>query len=321
MIGRVPLLQPSSGLDIAIVGAAKSGTSSLFSWLDRHPDVQGSEPKETFYFADPGRAYANGDANFNHDGWSGFERYFSAPAAGRLRLEASTVNLHQETAMRAFAGLAAPPLIVASLRCPAAQIRSGFYYNRNYGRIADDLSFRAYASALLDDDFGSVAGAIRSDRDREILAASMSWNRYVDWLDRWHQMFPADRILVVGFEQVADSPLSVLQEIARRAGIDADVFDREDLTAVNRTPAQVVPEEGLLLRLGRRAVPRGRLRTRLARWHQERRTGGSLGDPQTEDDEVLDRLGDHFADANAELRRRYGVDTSAWRSGGSVSAA
>ena len=35
-------------------GAPKSGTSSVFKWLDDHPDVIGSSPKETDFFADPG---------------------------------------------------------------------------------------------------------------------------------------------------------------------------------------------------------------------------------------------------------------------------
>ena len=39
-------------IDMAVIGVPKSGTTSLYTWLASHPDVQGSEPKETYYFID-----------------------------------------------------------------------------------------------------------------------------------------------------------------------------------------------------------------------------------------------------------------------------
>src|SRR3954464_7011750 len=36
--------------DFFIVGAPKSGTTSLYDWLDRHPQVYMSPVKEPFYF-------------------------------------------------------------------------------------------------------------------------------------------------------------------------------------------------------------------------------------------------------------------------------
>jgi hypothetical protein len=45
-MGRLP--------DFVVIGAMKSGTTSLAAYLDRHPDVAVSTPKEPNFFADPG---------------------------------------------------------------------------------------------------------------------------------------------------------------------------------------------------------------------------------------------------------------------------
>jgi len=38
--------------NLVIAGAPKSGTSSLFFWLAAHPEVCGSQKKETYFLAD-----------------------------------------------------------------------------------------------------------------------------------------------------------------------------------------------------------------------------------------------------------------------------
>jgi hypothetical protein len=44
------LLYPSSDPDLIIIGAQKSGTTSLHYYLEQHPDIAGSTIKETHYF-------------------------------------------------------------------------------------------------------------------------------------------------------------------------------------------------------------------------------------------------------------------------------
>lgn len=78
-----------------IIGAAKSGTTSLHQYLDQHPDVFMSPVKETNYFA-----FCDGIPEFQGP-WAGlarqysvmdlesYRRLFSAGASHRARGEAS----------------------------------------------------------------------------------------------------------------------------------------------------------------------------------------------------------------------------------------
>lgn len=57
--------------DFFILGAAKCGTTSLHAWLDFHPDILMSDPKEPFFFEaeyERGREYYR-ETYFKH--WQG----------------------------------------------------------------------------------------------------------------------------------------------------------------------------------------------------------------------------------------------------------
>lgn len=67
--------------DFIIIGAAKSGTTTLFSYLDRHPHAFGSTPKEPCFF----------DAAVNwHRGTSWYRDLFAGAKDDQLCFEAST---------------------------------------------------------------------------------------------------------------------------------------------------------------------------------------------------------------------------------------
>jgi hypothetical protein len=62
-----------------IVGAAKAGTTSLFRYLDQHPDVAMTRQKELHFFCDP-----------DHDRWLPLYRA-EFPVDAPIRGEASTL--------------------------------------------------------------------------------------------------------------------------------------------------------------------------------------------------------------------------------------
>lgn len=298
-------------LDVALIGVPKSGTSALFSALAAHPDIQGTEPKETFYFTDP--AFDKPErANFADAGWDGFEQFFSEPRRGRKRLEATTISLFQETALREFTSLDTPPLIVVAVRCPARQIRSHFYYNRSYGRIDASLEFVDYADALLNDDTNLLAVAIPDPVERAIYGASLAWGHYTTWIDRWLEHLAPERLMVVSQGTIAHHPADVLRPICERLGIDPAYDDDYQAPEVNVTHAGVVQEPSLLSRLGRRVLPDGAVRDVAARWDQRRRSGPTLGPPTDGEEQRLNELGRLFKASNDDLAARFGVDTSTW---------
>lgn len=298
-------------LDFAIVGVARSGTTSLFRWLAAHPETQGSDPKETHYFVDRGNPFFKPSANFIAHDWDGFQRFFASPRAGRKRFEATAISLFQETARCALAGIDPQPLVVVALRCPAEQIRSLFYWAQNNAGVVDSsVSFPTFVSALLSGDLDSIGPIFRNDRIRWYLGSTLSTNRYVEWLDRWREHFPAERVVIVDARKLSDCPRQVVTNISSRIGIDPAFYEDYEFKRFNATNAN--SRTRTIAQLMLRVMPEGRARAKLARVYRKLPSGRSLGSASAEDMAALQALGEYFQPFNRALGDRYSVDTSDW---------
>lgn len=308
--------QTNSPLDVAIIGVHKSGTTSLFTWLAAHPDIQGSEPKETYYFVDfdgfPAEA-----PTFDDDGWAGFERFFPAARNGRLRLEATPSNLFHDMALDALTNLQPPPLVIVALRCPAERTRSGFFFAQNNGAaghfIDPALTFPAYVQALLEANPEPLARAVANDRLRWYLTESLERSKYAQPLDRWAAKLPSERFMVIGFEELTQRPRETLERICKRAGIDASFYADYEFERINPTVTQQGAAMGRIAQFVRRTVPEGRMHDVLANTYRSVRPRQFLPPVETGDEAAaMTALGEYFAPSNQALAERYGVDISAW---------
>src|SRR2546430_7559997 len=77
-----------------IIGAIKSGTTSLYHYLHQHPDVYMSPIKETWYYWKEGEAEGRVRIRTREE----YERLFDAAASERAIGEASPQYLHSPTA-------------------------------------------------------------------------------------------------------------------------------------------------------------------------------------------------------------------------------
>lgn len=299
-------------LDAAVVGVPKCGTTSLHDWLTLHPDVEGSDPKETYFFVDDDHA-ASATTRFADEGWAGLDRFYGGPRGPRKRLEASAVNLFQDTARIAFAALDPQPLVVVGVRCPVEQIRSAFHFHQNATRIDADLSLEAYLDALMTRDHEVFRRTMPYPHVREFLWRSLDWNRYVDWIDRWQRDFDDDRIHLVTLSDLAQRPAEVVAEIHERMGLDPLDRDEASYVAGNVTSENPVTAPGVVSRVGSRILPNSRVRTELRRWDRTRRAI-PVEEPSPRAEALLDELGRFFAASDRALTERHGVDTSSWRS-------
>lgn len=304
-------------IDIAVIGVPKSGTTSLYTWLAAHPDIQGSEPKETFYFIGFDGSHTQ-SPTFDDEGWPGFELFFPGERNGRLRLEATPSNVFSDVALRALTSLERSPLTIVAVRCPAEQIRSGFYFSQNNGaegnHVDPDLTFPAYVQALLDTNPQPLQRGVSNDRLRWYLAESLRRGKYVDALDRWSAQLAPEAFMVVGFEQLTERPREVLAEICRRVGIDPTFYDNYAFTPMNRTLAKS-PSHSPLRRFAmflNRLVPAGRLHDSMARAYRRLWPGQFLGLAAGDETAAMMALGAYFAPHNQMLSERYAVDVTSW---------
>jgi hypothetical protein len=204
---------PLRGLPSAlIIGAQRSGTTSLFNYLARHPDVRPPLGKEIHYFD---LHYARG------------LRWYRGrfPFRHRLRGDALTIDaspyylFHPQAPARAARLLPAVRL-VAILRNPIDRAFSHYQHEVRDGR--ETLSFPE-AIEHEAERLGDEEERLRHD------PSYYSYNhhrysyaqrgRYLEQLTRWTQHYPRSRLLVLQSERLFSEPAAVCAELYRFLGL------------------------------------------------------------------------------------------------------
>jgi hypothetical protein len=169
--------------DFLIIGAQRSGTSTLYQYIARHPHVQGAFRKEVHYF----------DTYYNR-GPDWYRANF--PIRGLTGEATPSYLLHPEVPARVAAMLPNVRLL-AILRNPVDRAYSAFHRNIRLGRET-----RAFVDAIRAD-----AGTLEfAYRERGI---------YVEHLEVWLKHFKRDQLLVVGTEEFCGDPWHGLEQVCR----------------------------------------------------------------------------------------------------------
>jgi len=187
-----------------IVGAKRSGSTSLFEYVSSHPGVSPCHVKKgTHYF----------DVNFGR-GWRWFRSSFPVAAPRKITGEASPYYMfHPLAATRIAAALPAARLI-AVLRDPVTRAYSHYQYERRRG--FEDLSL----DEALDREEERLAGeAERMVADPTYASfehrhhAYLARGRYAEQLEAIRALFPADQLLVVQSEAMFADPNAAIGRV------------------------------------------------------------------------------------------------------------
>lgn len=172
---------------MVIVGAMRAGTTSLFSFLARHPQVAASFCKEVHYF----------DLRFHH-GPAWYRCQFRRPrrlAGGRaIGIESSPYYMFDPRVPGRMAALVPDVKLVFLLRDPVERAFSHYRKNCRDGR--EPLSF---ADALAAEDERLAGEEERMLHDPAYLSGLHQYysyaarGRYAEQLIRWRQHFSARR--------------------------------------------------------------------------------------------------------------------------------
>ncbi|MDY7108462.1 MAG: sulfotransferase [Planctomycetota bacterium] len=177
-----------------VIGAGKSGTTSLCAQLAQHPDVFICEPKEPGFF----------DVRY-HRGWSWYESLFEPGRDCAARGE-GTVRYSQVTLYPQVAPLIARDLpdarLIYIVRHPLQRIESAWIERRALG---------------MPDATRDFCETVR--RHRGFIDASRYWMQINAYRDR----FPDDKILVLFFEDYCENPHAVLRKCFAHLGVDETV--------------------------------------------------------------------------------------------------
>lgn len=187
--------------NLVLIGAMKCGTSALHDYLDLHPEITMSRPKELNFFFGPSASDRPWTAGNWSRGLGWYARHF--PAHAPVRGESSpgyTSPDHPGVAERMAATIPAARLIYL-VRDPVARAVSHYRHHHTEGQER-----RPLAAALLDP-----------------ASQYISRGRYYERLLPFAAHFGRDQILVVAHEDLCDRRAATLRKVFAFAGVD-DTF-------------------------------------------------------------------------------------------------
>lgn len=202
--------------DFLVIGAQKSGSTTLYDYLVQHPDVRAALTKEVHYF----------DDNFSRG--AGWYRSNFPLAARRQRTwltgEASPYYLlHPLAPGRAGSTVPAAKLLVL-LRHPVDRAYSHYQHERAKGY--ETLPFTE-AVAREEDRTSGAWEALRSGAVDEAPAVQhytyLARSRYDEQVARWLEHYPSEQLLATSAEELFRDPAPVLRRVFAFLGVDPDV--------------------------------------------------------------------------------------------------
>lgn len=200
---------------LIIIGAQKAGTTSLFDYLNHHPQIVTAEVKEINFFT------------FQFDkglGW--YEGLFDATQS--VALDASPQYLHHAPAAERLGQMLPKALLVCLVRDPIARAVSNYQFNIARG---------------LQDPSETFAKCVRSARGREIY---LDKGLYATQLDRYASFQKAGQLMLVDFDKLKRAPDKVVAEVCRFAGIAPELIEKSTHKISNKTevvggvPARII---------------------------------------------------------------------------------
>lgn len=222
--------------NLFVVGAAKAGTTSLWRYLDRHPEIFMSPDKEPGFFTHPS-SIASPEAQ------RAYLDLFAGASEEKLRGEASPSYLAGKNVELAIQAVAPDARIVISLREPIDRTHSSYL-----SLVSDGVERRTFREAIEDD----LAG--RRVPDCPIYVKPRLYGRGIR---RYRRAFRR-RVHVLFFEELTADPAAVMRELYGFLGVDPSFVDDFGAKAHNQFKAPRNRVVGRALRarkLARALVP------------------------------------------------------------------
>jgi len=282
--------------NLFLIGAQKSGTTTLAGMLDSHPEVFMCSPKEPGFLAF-GEAGYRGLDGFGRlaqaASWviSSREAYLAlfekAPQAARWLGDASTWYLSEPGTAERLHEFNPDARILVILRHPAERAYSAWCHARRDGEEPCE-------------DFAEALGMEQNRSNASHLLRYREMGRYASQLQRYFDHFGRQRVLVMLYEELRDEPERLWDRCCDFLGIDRSV----GLPPTERKNRSGMPRSRVLHRLKRSEGLKRLLKKVLSR-----RLAARIG--QTVDDVNLKRLPPVPERQKALLTREFEPETRA----------
>ena len=290
-----------------LIGAARAGTTAIYSYLRQCPDIFMPRLKEPNFFAFEGQTLAcrGPGADYINNSVTRLAEYrdlFATSPPGAVLGEASPLYLFADQAAARIRHHTPDARLVVVLRNPVDQAFSHFMYatKQRIEPLTDFVEALAAEDQRMADGWQPLFGYSR-------------FPRYADQLARYLALFPRDQILIRLYEEFERDPATLMQDILGHIGVTSgfrpDMAVKHNASGVpkNRIFQDFLMKSNPVTRAIGLVVPqetRLRIRDRLA--------GFNLKRDETMPPEaraiLLNRLGDQIKALQPMIDR----DLSAW---------
>jgi hypothetical protein len=204
--------------DFIIIGAQKSGTTSLFSYLSQHPQLVPSSTKEVHFF--------DGGVDPEIDNFRLGESWYRAhfPLGASMRgdwksFEASPLYIFNPLVAGRMHRLLPEAKLIALLRNPTERAISHYFHVKR--RRQEPLSL-SEAVTVEEERLRPIFE--REDYKNEVFINHSYKSRglYDEQLARFQRLFPHDHMLVLSSEEFFRDPQRCLRQVFRFVNVDAD---------------------------------------------------------------------------------------------------
>ena len=203
-----------------LIGAGRSGTTSLHALLEQHPEVCFSYLKEVHYFSieelfDRGEKY-----------YHGFLNHFKGE---KVIASADTYLFPAKEAIRRIRDYNPDMKLLVMLRDPVRRAWSSYHYSVNYGHHEAYDSFLESMEKEKD-----IEAENRIDKLNNL--GHFYCGLYFRHLNMWLKSFPRDQVLIMETRRMKEDPGSFRQELYNFLGIKSEELEitRQNAAAVPR---------------------------------------------------------------------------------------
>lgn len=290
-----------------IIGAARSGTSSLYEYMRQHPQIFFPELKEPMYFAFPQQKLCfqgpGDEEGINCKAVTDLAQYkalFNGVKNETRIGEASANYLYHNCVVDNIRAELPDAKLICILRNPAERAYSSYLYTLRDGRETE-LSFEA-------------ALAREEQRIADNWCDIWHYQRcgfYYQQLEYFYRLFPKEQIKVILQEDLKSRPTECLAELFAYLGIDSEFTPDVDLVynqggkPKNRLLNKVLTQPSHLKRILRPLTPQFLLKAYIEMKHK------NLSRPELSP-ETYDRLLDTYSEDIEKLQQLLSRDLSHW---------
>ena len=216
--------------NLVIAGVVKAGTTSIYSYLSRHPDIGSSTVKETCYFSY--YRYGQWDSRYKNskNPFEQYQQYFSHCNNQKYVMEATPGYFEGgiKVAETIKNTLGEQVKIIIIFREPISRLISFFKYKKSMLELDKNLTMAEYIEKC---ESLPYEEKIKKEND---LYWGIEGGFYANYLEDWFKVF-GDSIYITFLDELKQDSKLFLSNLCAWLDIDANFFKTQEFSVENKS--------------------------------------------------------------------------------------